>query len=84
MVNVGIIGLGIMGMTHLDSYLKLENVNISAVSDKNPDLLSGKIQATGNIDRQCEGGFVFTQVHNIQSNVPSENIIVAYRIAFEY
>ena len=29
------------------------------------------------------GGFVFTQVHNIQYNVPPENIVAAYKAAFE-
>ena len=30
------------------------------------------------------GGFVFTQVHNIQANVPPENIVAAYEAAMEY
>ena len=30
------------------------------------------------------GGFVFTQVHNIQANVPPENIVVMYRTANKY
>ncbi len=29
------------------------------------------------------GGFVFTQVHNIQVNVPPENIVAAYQAAYE-
>ena len=29
------------------------------------------------------GGFVFTQVHNIQFNVPPENIVAAYQVALE-
>jgi len=29
------------------------------------------------------GGFVFTQVHNIQFNVPPENIVAAYQAALE-
>lgn len=29
------------------------------------------------------GGFVFTQVHNIQCNVPPENIVAAYKTAYE-
>lgn len=31
-----------------------------------------------------EGGFVFTQVHNIQPDVPSENIISLYETAMKY
>ena len=30
------------------------------------------------------GGYVFTQVHNIQANVPPENILAAYETAREY
>lgn len=30
------------------------------------------------------GGYIFTPVHNIQSNVPPENIITAYKTAMEY
>jgi uroporphyrinogen decarboxylase len=29
------------------------------------------------------GGYVFNQVHNIQANVPPENILAAYRSAYE-
>ncbi len=29
------------------------------------------------------GGFVFTQVHNIQCDVPPENIVAAYKTALE-
>jgi uroporphyrinogen decarboxylase len=29
------------------------------------------------------GGFVFTQVHNIQSDVPPENIVAAYKAALD-
>lgn len=30
------------------------------------------------------GGFVFTQVHNIQANIPPEKVIAMYRTAYEY
>jgi len=30
------------------------------------------------------GGYVFTQVHNIQANVPAANILAAYETAREY
>ncbi|MFB6290897.1 MAG: uroporphyrinogen decarboxylase family protein, partial [Candidatus Bipolaricaulia bacterium] len=30
------------------------------------------------------GGFVFTPVHNIQPDVPSENIVRMYQTAYEY
>jgi uroporphyrinogen decarboxylase len=30
------------------------------------------------------GGFVFNQIHNVQCNVPVENIISLYDTAYEY
>ncbi|OQB35723.1 MAG: hypothetical protein BWY06_03055 [Candidatus Latescibacteria bacterium ADurb.Bin168] len=30
------------------------------------------------------GGFVFCQVHNIQANVPPENIVAMYETAYEF
>ncbi|MCF7925139.1 MAG: methyltransferase [Candidatus Izimaplasma sp.] len=30
------------------------------------------------------GGFVFTQVHNVQANIPPEKVITAYDAAFKY
>jgi uroporphyrinogen decarboxylase len=30
------------------------------------------------------GGFVFNQIHNIQANVPPENIVAMFDAAFEY
>ena len=30
------------------------------------------------------GGFIFDVVHNIQPNIPPENIIAAYDTAYEY
>ena len=30
------------------------------------------------------GGYVFNQVHNIQAKVPPQNIVEAYKTAYEY
>ena len=40
----------------------------------------------GNLDvfRAREGGFVFTQVHNIQPNVPVENVEAMLQAAYEF
>ena len=56
MVNVGVIGLGMMGATHLDAYAKRDDVAVVAVSDADPDKLSGKKAAGGNIEGQAQGG----------------------------
>jgi len=41
MINVGVIGLGMMGLTHLDVYSKLEGVEVFAIADKDRDRLHG-------------------------------------------
>lgn len=55
MINVGVIGLGMMGGTHLDVYAKRSDVRIVAVSDKRADRLEGKAKAAGNIEGQAQG-----------------------------
>lgn len=55
-INVGVIGLGMMGSTHLDVYGKLEGVRLVAVSDANPARLAGEEKAGGNIEGQSQGG----------------------------
>ena len=49
MINVGVIGLGMMGQTHLDAYAKRADVKVVAISDKDADRLSerGWEQARG-------------------------------------
>jgi predicted dehydrogenase len=57
MVKVGVIGLGMMGNTHLDAYAKRKDVQVVAVSDLNPERLSGKQKAAGNVEGQAKGSF---------------------------
>lgn len=57
MVKVGVIGLGSMGTTHLDIYAKHPGAKVVAVSDIDPERLSGKSRAKGNIEGQAQGGF---------------------------
>ena len=56
MINVGVIGLGMMGSTHLDVYSKRDDVRIVAISDIIPERLSGENKARGNIEGQSQGG----------------------------
>lgn len=56
MVNVGVIGLGMMGLTHLDAYKKRDDVKVVAIADKDPDRLSGKVRAVGNVEGQAQDG----------------------------
>jgi len=57
MTKVGVIGLGMMGGTHLDVYAKVRGAKVVAVSDANPKRLSGEASAAGNIKGQAQGGF---------------------------
>jgi predicted dehydrogenase len=41
MVNVGIVGLGFMGMTHYNAYKKVDGARIAAVCEEDPLRLSG-------------------------------------------
>src|SRR4051794_7689389 len=61
MINVGVIGLGMMGLTHLDAYAKRSDVKVVAIADKDPERLSGKKRAAGNVEGQAQGGFDVTQ-----------------------
>jgi predicted dehydrogenase len=42
-----------MGLTHLDVYRRRDDVQVVAICDSDPDRLSGKIQAAGNIEGQA-------------------------------
>ena len=55
-LKVGIIGLGSMGSTHLDIYLKIKEVEVTAIADSIQSRLDGSSKAEGNISGQAEGG----------------------------
>lgn len=62
MVKVGVIGMGMMGTTHLDVYGQLEDVEIVAVSDIIPERLSGEERVAGNVEGQAQGGVDLSRV----------------------
>jgi predicted dehydrogenase len=53
MVRVGVVGLGMMGLTHLQVYRSRSDVEIAAICDSDPDRLSGKVKAAGNVEGQA-------------------------------
>lgn len=62
MLRVGVIGLGMMGNTHLDVYAKRDDVQVVAISDANPRRLSGEERAAGNVEGQAQGAFDINSV----------------------
>ena len=61
MIKVGVIGLGMMGQTHLDVYAKRADAKVIAISDRDPGRLSGKVRAAGNVEGQAQGAFDLSQ-----------------------
>src|SRR5690606_18378987 len=62
MVRIGVIGIGMMGSTHLDAYGKLPGAAVVAVADLLEDRRTGRAVAAGNIEGQSQGGFDFSAV----------------------
>lgn len=62
MINVGVIGLGMMGSTHLDVYGKRDDVRVVAIADRDADRLHGRKKAAGNIEGQAQGGIDLSSV----------------------
>jgi predicted dehydrogenase len=46
-VNIGIIGLGFMGVTHIAGYAKVPGVKVTAVCTENPAVLAGDLSKIG-------------------------------------
>ncbi len=46
-MNIGIIGLGMMGRTHYESYQEIDGASVVAVSDQNPTRAGGDLTGTG-------------------------------------
>ena len=54
-LRVGVLGLGMMGNTHIDAYRQRDDVELVAVADSNPDRLEGREKAGGNVEGQAQG-----------------------------
>ncbi|XAL99955.1 Gfo/Idh/MocA family oxidoreductase [Phycisphaeraceae bacterium D3-23] len=61
-IKVGVVGLGMMGWTHLDVYAKMEGVEVVAVADRDKDRLTGKVRPGGNVEGQAQGLFDIAKV----------------------
>ncbi len=54
MIRVGVVGLGMMGLTHLNVYRRRDDVKIVAICDRDPKRLAGEEQAAGNLEGQAQ------------------------------
>lgn len=68
-VKVGVIGLGMMGYTHLDAYAENPDVEVVALADKDEKRLSGEDRPGGNIEGQAQGGFDFDAVRKYEDGM---------------
>jgi predicted dehydrogenase len=55
MIRVGVIGIGVMGNTHLDVYAKRPDVKVVAISDVLPERLSGRERAAALVNGEPRG-----------------------------
>ncbi len=62
MVNVGVVGLGMMGLTHLAAYRNVPKARIVAVADRDESRLGGQVEVRGNIPGQSLGEYNLTDV----------------------
>jgi predicted dehydrogenase len=62
-IRAGVIGLGFMGATHARAYQSAATAGagctLAAVADKNPERLTGRVNAAGNLDTGASGERLF-------------------------
>lgn len=54
MIGVGVVGLGFMGVTHFNCWKKVRGAKVVAISDPDPDRLSGNWKTVGNLGITAE------------------------------
>ncbi len=53
MIRVGVVGLGMMGLTHLDVYRRHPKAQVVAICDSDMNRLTGQAKAAGNVEGQA-------------------------------
>jgi len=69
MIKVGVIGLGMMGVTHLDAYSKRSDVSIYAVADKDLSRLRGLGSVEGNIEGLAKGAVDLSNTRKYEEGI---------------
>jgi predicted dehydrogenase len=69
MIKVGVIGIGMMGSTHLDVYRQRSDARVVAVADPLRARREGRVKVAGNIDGQAQGGFDFASVEKFDDGM---------------
>ncbi|QQE11075.1 Gfo/Idh/MocA family oxidoreductase [Planctomycetota bacterium] len=62
MNRVGVIGLGMMGLTHLDAWSRRDDVLVTAIADQDTARLSGEAVAEANLEGLAETSFDYDRV----------------------
>jgi predicted dehydrogenase len=69
MLNVGVIGIGMMGSTHLDAYAKVKGARVVAVADLIEDRREGRTLTAGNVKGQSQGGINFSRFRKYEEGL---------------
>ncbi|MDF3128267.1 Gfo/Idh/MocA family oxidoreductase [Kiritimatiellaeota bacterium B1221] len=69
MIKVGVVGIGMMGSTHLDVYQKLNTAKVVAVADLIKERREGRTTAAGNIEGQSQGGKDFSSFRKYEDGM---------------
>ena len=71
-MNIGIIGLGMMGRTHYEAYQEI-GANVVAVADQDPKRAAGDLTGTGG--NVLEGGLTHLPMEKIRGTISASDLI---------
>ena len=71
-MNIGIIGLGMMGRTHYEAYQEIGG-NVIAVADQDPKRAAGDLAGTGG--NVLQGGLTHLPMEKIRGTTSADELI---------